>query len=108
MLAMVIAVAAEVYFGVARWALEGGHLLLALGIGLDAFARALGTIAAGRVRNHGSAWACLLGGSPFVAAFALFGEDGPVVADPAPFAGLLALTALGVLAVAVVVAALGG
>jgi hypothetical protein len=105
---MVIAVAAEMYFGVARWALAGGHLLLAVGIALDAGARTLGTIAAGSAGDTGSAWACALGGSPFVAAFALFGEDGPVATDPAPFAGLLGLTALAVLAVAVVAAALGG
>jgi hypothetical protein len=102
------ALAAEVYFGVVRWAVSGGHVLLALGLALDTCARALGTIAAGRAGTGGSALACALGGSPFVAGFSLFGEDGPVMIDPAPLAGLLGLAAIGLLAVAFVVAALGG
>jgi len=101
------ALVAEVYFGVVRWAVSGGHVLLALGLALDTCARALGTVAAGRAGNGGSALACALGGSPFVAGFALFGEDGPVMIDPAPLAGLLGLAAIGLLAIALVVAALG-
>jgi hypothetical protein len=102
------AVAAEVYFGVIRWALDGGHLLLAFGLALDTCARTLGTIGAGRAGDRGATWWCALGGTPFVAGFALYGPDGPVDVDPAPLAGLLALFAGFVLAIAVVAAALGG
>ncbi len=105
--ALALAVIAEGYFGVIRWALDGGHVLLAFGIALDAGARTLGTIAAGRAGDRAGAWRCALGGSPFVAGFALYGPDGPVAVDPAPIAGLLALGAVGVLAIAVVAAALG-
>jgi hypothetical protein len=93
---------------VIRWALDGGHLLLAFGLSLDTCARALGTVAAGRAADRSGAWWCALGGTPFVAGFALYGADGPVEVDPAPLAGLLALFAAVVLAIAVLVAALGG
>ena len=102
------AVAAEIYFGVIRWALDGGHLWLALGLALDTCARALGTVAAGRAGDRGAAWLCAVGGTPVVAGFALYGENGPVEVDPAPLAGLLALFAAGILVIAVVAAALGG
>jgi hypothetical protein len=104
---LALAVIAEVYFGVIRWALDGGYVLLAFGIALDAGARALGTIAAGRAGDRAGAWRCALGGSPFVAGFALYGPEGPVAVDPAPIAGLLALGAVSVVAIAVVAAALG-
>jgi hypothetical protein len=107
-IALTAALVAEVYFGVVRWAIDGGHWLLAFGVALDVCARALGTVAAGRAGDRTATWWCLLGGSPFVAGFALYGPDGPVDVDPAPLAGLLALFAAGVLAIAVVLAALGG
>jgi hypothetical protein len=105
--ALVLALAAEIYYGVYRWALHGGHALLALGLVLDTCARGLGTIAAGRAGDRAIGWACALGGSPLVAGFALFGPDGPVETDPAPLAGLLGLFACGVLGAALVVAVLG-
>jgi len=104
---LALALIGEVYFGVITWALDGGHLLLAFGLALDVCARALGTIAAGRAGDRAGTWWCALGGSPFVAGFALYGPDGPVDIDPAPIAGLLALCAAGMLAIAVVAAAVG-
>jgi hypothetical protein len=104
---LAVVLIAEVYFGVATWALAGGYVLLAFGLALDTCARALGTVAAVRARDRTAAWSCALGGSPFVASFALYGVDGPVAVDPAPIAGLLALFACGVLVIAVVAAALG-
>jgi hypothetical protein len=105
-IALAAVLGAEVYFGVVRWALAGDHLLLAFGIALDTCARGLGTIAAGRAKDPPAGWRCVLGGSPFVAGFALYGPDGPVATDPAPLAGLVALCASGVLVIAVVFAAL--
>ena len=68
----------EVYVLVVRTALDHDRLLLAFGVALDAGARALGTVAAARAGRLGWAWACAIGGSPVVAAFALFRRDGPV------------------------------
>jgi hypothetical protein len=97
----------ELYFGFARLALGGGHVLLAFGIAMDAVARTLGTVAAGRAGRPGRAWACALGGSVAVAPFALFGRDGPVSTDPAPLAGLLSVLALSAIALAVLGSAVG-
>jgi hypothetical protein len=83
-------------------------MLLAFAIGLDVCARALGTIGAARTGDRPATWTCALCGSPFVAAFALGGQDGLLDVDPIPLAGLLALFALSVLAVTVVVAVLAG
>jgi hypothetical protein len=96
-----------VYFGVGKFAVGGGHVLLAFGLALDACARALGTVAASRAGDEPAAWWCALGGSPFVAAFALFAPSGPVKVDPAPLAGYVALAACGSAALWLVGAALG-
>jgi hypothetical protein len=81
-------------------------VLLAFGLALDACSRGLGTIAAGRDGSSEWAWWCALGGSPVVAWFALFQQRGPVRTEPAPLAGLIAILALVVLAVALLAAAL--
>lgn len=52
-------------------------------------------------------WPCLLGGSPAVSAFTLFQRSGPVSVDPAPLAGLLAVLAMLVIAVALLTMTLG-
>jgi hypothetical protein len=105
--ALAAALCAEVYFGVGRLALNGGHWLLAFGIALDACSRAVGTIAAGRAGQSDWAWGCVIVGSPAVALFALFQADGPVAIDPAPFAGLLSVLAILVIAIAAIAPALG-
>jgi hypothetical protein len=97
----------EVYFGVDRFAITGGHVLLAFALALDACARVLGTVAAGRARDQSAAWWCSIGGSPFVAGFALLAPGGPVRVEPAPLAGLVALAACGLAALWFVGAALG-
>ncbi len=106
-LALAAALAAEAYLGVVLLALAGGHGLLAVGIALDACSRALGTVAAERTGSRGWAWACLLGGSPVVAVFALFGHSGPVAVAPAPLASLISLLAGVVLVIAVAALILG-
>jgi hypothetical protein len=96
--ALIAVVLVELYFGVGVFALGGGHVLLAFGLALDACARALGTVAAGRAGDQPSAWWCAIGGSPFVAGFALFSPTGPVTVEPAPLAGFVALFANGLVA----------
>jgi hypothetical protein len=93
-LALATVTALELLIGVAVLALPAGAWLLALGLALDAAARALGTIAARRAGAAEQGWRCALGGSPAVAAFVLFGRDGPVAAHPAPLAGILSLLAM--------------
>jgi hypothetical protein len=101
------AVALELYLALAAAGSSAGRILLAVGLLLDAGARALGAIAAVRSGRGSWAWLCLALGSPAVAAFALFGADGPVELEPAPLAGLLSLVALGVAAIAVFALAFG-
>lgn len=105
-LALAAVLVAEVYAGVARAGFDSGHVLLAFGLALDVCSRGLGTIAAGREGSSEWAWWCALGGSPVVAWFALFQQDGPVRTEPAPLAGLIGILALVVLAVALATAAL--
>jgi len=105
--ALLVIVFAEVYGLVVRAGLDQGRLLLAFGIALDTCARTLGTVAAGRSGSQGWAWACALGGSPVVAGFAIFQGDGPVRTEPAPLAGLIALLASLLIAVALAAASLG-
>ena len=105
-LALAAVLVAEVYAGVARAGFDSGHVLLAFGLALDVSSRGLGTIAAGREGSSEWAWWCALGGSPVVAWFALFQQDGPVRTEPAPLAGLIGILALVVLAVALAAAAL--
>ncbi len=100
-LALAAVLLIEVYVGVVNAALDGGQVVLAFGLALDACARALGTIAAGRAGNADWAWLCALGGSPLVASFVLFDRDDGPAAEPAPLAGLLSVFALAALAIAV-------
>jgi hypothetical protein len=105
--ALVLIVFVELYVLVVRTGLDQDRLLLAFGVALDAGARTLGTVAAARAGRLAWAWACAIGGSPVVAAFALFQSDGPVATEPAPLAGLIALLATFLVAIALVGAALG-
>lgn len=99
--------ALELYFGIGRLALGGGHVLLGFGLAMDAVARTLGTVAAERAGEPGRAWACALVGSPAVAPFAVFGRDGPVSIEPAPLAGLMSVLAMLAIALAVLGSAIG-
>jgi hypothetical protein len=107
-LTLIVVAFVEVFVGVTETGLDKGHVLIAFALAMDACARALGTIAAARAGEREWAWSCALGGSPFVAAFALFQPEGPVKADPAPLAGLLSLLAGLGLFVALLVAVAGG
>ena len=107
-LVLAAALVIEVYVGVGVVGIDGGHLVLAFGLALDVCARALGAVAARRAGQEQWALWCALGGSPFVANFALFQQDGPVEAEPAPLAGLIAVAACAVVALGIAVAALGG
>ncbi len=94
LLALAAGLAVELYVGVSRIAISGGHWLLAFGLALDAASRALGTIAARRARRPRWGWLCALGGSPAVAALVLLGEEGQAQVEPAPLAGITALLAM--------------
>jgi hypothetical protein len=83
-------------------------VLLGFGLALDACSRVLGTVAARRANEPGWAWACVLVGCPTVASFATFGREGPVVTEPAPLAGLVAVLAGLLIALAVVGSVLSG
>jgi hypothetical protein len=100
-------VLAELYLAVGRIALAGGSVMLGFGVALDACARALGGVAAGRSGREDWAWWCVLGGSPAVAAFALYRPEGPVRVDPAPLAGLISLLAMTLIVISLVGALLG-
>lgn len=99
--ALVAVVIAELYAGVAVVGFDAGRPVLAVGLALDACARALGTLAASRERAPGWPWACAVGGSPLVAAF-VFGREPRPSLEPAPLAGVLALVALALVAVALI------
>ncbi len=99
--ALVAMVIAELYAGVAVVGFDAGRPVLAVGLALDACARALGTLAASRERAPGWPWGCALGGSPFVAAF-VFGRGEKSTVEPAPLAGVLALLALALVAGSVI------
>ncbi len=99
-LVLVAVLLVEVYGGVMRLGLDGGRLILAFGLALDACSRALGTIAAGRSGAADWAWLCALGGSPLVAGFALSGSEDEPRREPAPLAGLISLLAIAILALA--------
>jgi hypothetical protein len=106
-LALIGVLIVEIYFGVDRWAIAGGHVLLAFGLSLDACARALGTLAAERAGAPDWTWGCVFGGSPVVAGFALFQSTGSVKVEPAPLAGLISLLAIGLVTLAILGAAVG-
>jgi hypothetical protein len=105
--ALAAVLCAEMYFGIGKVMLDGGRWLLGFGILLDACSRTLGTVAAGRVRRPDWAWGCVIGGSPVVAAFALFRSEGAVSTEPAPLAGLISVLAALVIAIALLAAAVG-
>jgi hypothetical protein len=107
-LALAAALVIEIYFGVARLGFGSGNLLLAFGLSLDACSRALGTLAAWRAGEREWAWWCALGGSPLTVGFALMQNTGPVKTEPAPLAGMLGVGGILLLALALVVSALGG
>jgi hypothetical protein len=96
----------ELYYGVAQFALGGGHLLLAFGLALDCCARALGTVSARRAGKNDWMWSCALIGSPAVAMFALYGGEGEPPPEPGPLAGLLSLSACAAVVIAVLLAVL--
>jgi hypothetical protein len=89
----------ELYLGVARGALDHGHVVLGFALALDACARTLGMIAARRAGSPDWAWGCVLIGSPLVV---VFWRSDQATAEPAPLAGLVAVVALFALVVAVV------
>jgi len=99
-IALAVAFIVEMYVGVVHGALDSGRPALAFALALDASARGLGAIAAGRAGSADWAWGCALGGSPLVALFAFARREGPVRVEPAPLAGLMAVVALGALAIA--------
>jgi hypothetical protein len=94
----------ELYYGVARFALGGGHVLLAFGLALDCCARALGTVSARRAGKNDWMWSCALIGSPAVAMFALYGGEGEPPPEPGPLAGLVSLSACAAVVIAVFLA----
>ena len=104
-LALALALVLELYFGVGRLAMDGGHWVLALGLAFDCCARVLGTVAAGRAGQPAWAWWCIIGGSPAVAAFTLFGDE-RLSTEPGPIAGHISVLAIGLVAIAVIGAAL--
>jgi hypothetical protein len=104
--ALALALGLELYFGVGSLALNGSHWVLAIGLAFDCCARAVGTVAAGRANQPDWAWWCLIGGSPAVAAFTLFGPEGRLTTEPGPIAGLISVLAIGVITLALVGAAL--
>ncbi len=105
-LALIAMLFAELYFGVAGFALGAGHVLLAFAIALDCFARVLGTIAAERAGRSDWVWWCAIVGSPAVATFTIYGGEGERLPEPAPLAGLLALSACAAAALSVLTAVL--
>ena len=96
-LALAVALFIELYLGVARGALDHGHIALAFGLALDACARAVGAVAARRAGSPDWAWGSVLIGSPLILAVS---RSDQATAEPAPLAGLLALVALIAFAVA--------
>lgn len=96
-LALAVVLFIELYLGVARGALDHGHLVLAFALALDACARTVGMIAARRADSPDWAWGCVLIGSPLVVAFWRTDRS----TEPAPLAGLLAVVAMLALLIAV-------
>ncbi len=100
-LALAAACGIEFYLGIAQ-ALDRGHWLLAFGLAIDLGARAIGTIVAARGGETAWAWACVIVGSPAVAACSL-PERAPVRTDPAPLAGVLGLLGIGFVVLGLVI-----
>ena len=106
-LVLAAVVCLELYIAVAGIAVSSGQVVLAIAVALDACARALGAIAAGKVDRQDWAWGCVIVGSPAVAGFALFQSSGPVSTEPAPLAGLVSLVAMGLAAIALLASIVG-
>jgi hypothetical protein len=98
-IALAVVLFIELYLGVARGALDHGHVVLGFALALDAGARTLGMIAARRAGRPDWAWGCVLIGSPLVVAF---WRSDRATAEPAPLAGPVAVVALIALVVALV------
>ncbi len=106
-LALAAAMCAEVYLAVTGVALGSGQIVLALGLVLDACARALGALAATKIGRLDWAWGCVVIGSPLVAGFALFQRSGPVTEEPAPLGGVISVLAMVLIVLALLAALLG-
>ncbi len=100
-LALAAACGIEFYLGIAR-ALDRGHWLLAFGLALDLGARAIGSIVAALSGETAWAWACVIVGSPAVAACSLPARA-PVRSEPAPLAGVLGLLGIGFVVLGLVI-----
>lgn len=72
--------------------LGAGASMIAFGLALDAYARALGGYAAHQAGERGWMWGCVLGGSPVVLVHAVVRRAGePAVFEAAPLVALGAL-----------------
>jgi hypothetical protein len=100
-LALSAIVLLEAFLGVVVVGAEHGHLLLGLGIVLDAGARVIGTMTAGHDGDHETAWAALIVGSPVVVSF-----NRPEASETAKVAGVVATVALSVATLGAVLAVL--
>ena len=97
----------ELFVGVGEIALGGNHWLLAFGIALDVVARVLGLVAGERAgRLDWGLWS-VIGGSPVVAGFTLFRQEGRMTTEPGPIAGLISVIAMTAVALWIVGSLLG-
>jgi hypothetical protein len=92
--ALAIVLTVELYLGVGEVALGGDHWLLAFGFALDIVARVLGLVAGERVGRLDWALWSVIGGSPVVAGFTLFRQEGRMTTEPGPIAGLISVIAM--------------
>ena len=93
-MALAIVLTVELYVGVGEIALGGDHWLLAFGFALDIVARVLGLVAGERAgRLDWGLWS-VIGGSPVVAGFTLFRQEGRMTTEPGPIAGLISVVAM--------------
>lgn len=105
--ALAVVLAVELFVGVGEIALGGNHWLLAFGIALDAVARVLGLVAGERAgRLDWGLWS-VIGGSPVVAGFTLFRQEGRMTTEPGPIAGLISVIAMTAVALWIVGSLLG-
>ena len=91
---LAIVVTVELYLGVGEIALGGDHWLLAFGFALDIVARVLGLVAGERAGRLDWALWSVVGGSPVVAGFTLFRQEGRMTTEPGPIAGLISVLAM--------------
>ena len=92
--ALAIVLTVELYLGVGEIALGGDHWLLAFGFALDIVARVLGLVAGERAGRLDWALWSVIGGSPVVAGFTLFRQEGRMTTEPGPIAGLISVVAM--------------